>query len=251
MSKIIILLLSIIVFSYAKTITITADEWCPYNCEAKSENKGYMIEIAKNIFEKEGYELVYIVSKSWEDAIKQTRDGKFNAVVGALKSEVPDFIFPRQTQGTSSDSFFVKKNSTWHYDGVESLNQVTLGCIKDYGYGKDIDAYVLKNINDIKKVQCISGNRALYQNAKKLLYNTIDMMIEDPNVLEYNFRLKGTNIPFKMVGYTNAEDIYIAFSPHNHNSKKYAEILSKGMLELRKSGELKKILDEYGLKDWQ
>lgn len=46
-------------------------------------------------------------------------------------------------------------------------------------------------------------------------------------------------------------DVYMAFSPKGNNSKKYAAILSKGMIEIRENGTLKEILAKYGLKDWQ
>lgn len=47
------------------------------------------------------------------------------------------------------------------------------------------------------------------------------------------------------------EKACIAFSPALPQSEKYAEILSAGIAELRKSGELKQILSKYGLEDWK
>jgi len=43
---------------------------------------------------------------------------------------------------------------------------------------------------------------------------------------------------------------FIAFSPAVPESKKYAQMLSKGIQSLRRSGELDKILGKYGQKDW-
>jgi len=34
-------------------------------------------------------------------------------------------------------------------------------------------------------------------------------------------------------------------------NKAIAKMLSNGIIDLRKSGELKKILDRYGVKDWK
>jgi polar amino acid transport system substrate-binding protein len=45
--------------------------------------------------------------------------------------------------------------------------------------------------------------------------------------------------------------IYIAFSPNKSTSVRYAKMLSEGIVAMRKSGELQKILDKYGLQDWR
>ncbi|QTA83556.1 Uncharacterized protein dnl_59690 [Desulfonema limicola] len=45
--------------------------------------------------------------------------------------------------------------------------------------------------------------------------------------------------------------IYIAFSPVNPESSKYARILSQGIIELREKGRLQQILGKYHLKDWK
>ena len=46
-------------------------------------------------------------------------------------------------------------------------------------------------------------------------------------------------------------DVYIACAPSKILSKTYAELLSKGVQQLRESGELQTILRKYGLGDWQ
>lgn len=45
--------------------------------------------------------------------------------------------------------------------------------------------------------------------------------------------------------------IYIAFSPNRPESPMLAQQLSDGIRELRSNGQLKKILDRYGLLDWK
>ncbi|CAI6151062.1 MAG: hypothetical protein SPLUMA2_SPLUMAMAG2_00489 [uncultured Sulfurimonas sp.] len=64
---------------------------------------------------------------------------------------------------------------------------------------------------------------------KKLLYNTSDVMVADPYVLEYYFNIKNSHIPLKVAGSTYAYNVYLAFSPNNLYSKEYANILSEGI----------------------
>ena len=233
---------------YADKITLVADEWCPYNCKPENKNQGFLIDIATTIFEKEGHTIVYAPNIDWEDAIKRTRLGEFSAIIGTDKEEAPDFIFPENSQAQSANAFFVKKESKWQYTDIDSLQNVRLGIINGYSYGNRIDDYIKKNMHNSNKVQAISGNRAIYHNAKKLLFNSIDVMVEDPYVLDYYFHFNKEIMPFKKVAVIDFSDIYIAFSPKNPNSKKYAKILSDGMLEIKRSGELQKILDKYSIK---
>lgn len=46
-------------------------------------------------------------------------------------------------------------------------------------------------------------------------------------------------------------DGYIACSPAKESSKVLMKLVDEGTDKLRQSGELQKILDKYGLKDWK
>ena len=48
-----------------------------------------------------------------------------------------------------------------------------------------------------------------------------------------------------------ASNIYIACSPAKESSKVLMNLVDEGTEKLRLSGELQKILDKYGLKDWK
>jgi polar amino acid transport system substrate-binding protein len=43
----------------ADTITLHADEWCPYNCAPGSGMPGYAVEVAREVFEQAGHRLDY------------------------------------------------------------------------------------------------------------------------------------------------------------------------------------------------
>lgn len=84
----------------------------------------------------------------------------------------------------------------------------------------------------------------------------VDAIIAENNVLRYTLKLM--HLEHEVVHAGNLEQlppalsrIYIAFSPHNQKSASYAKILSDGWKEIRKSGELKKILAKYNVEDWK
>lgn len=237
--------------AFCDTITLIADEWCPYNCEANSQSPGYMIEVAKKVFTKEGHEVIYLTGLSWEDAIVKSRNNEYNAIVGAARVDAPDFIFPENEIGISQMSFIINAQSTWSYNGLESLEEVKLGAIVDYSYNEEIDAYIQKNKDDYDKVQLISGNKALSHNMQKLLRGMISTLIDDTCVIKYFFKSNEFTNPFKFIEVTAPSKSYIAFSPKNDKSQEYANILSKGIERLRENGELEIILQKYGLDDWK
>lgn len=235
----------------ADTITLVADEWCPYNCEPDSDRPGYMIEIAQNIFGKTGHTVVY-KNLNWSRSIEDTRQGKYDGIVGATKPEAEDFIYPEENLGSSANSFFVSQQSKWRYQGIKSIETVRIAVIKDYEYGELLDLYITDNKSNLKKVQIATGDTALEKNFTKLVNGRIDVVIEDGAVGHYTIKEQGLSDRVQYAGNDgDPSDLYIAFSPNNKNSKSYAEILSLGIAELRASGELKKILEKYGQSDWQ
>lgn len=239
-------------FANAETIRIRADEWCPYNCVSDSETPGYMIEIAQKVFEPLGHEVDY-KTLPWARAILETRKGAFEAIVGAYKEDAPDFVFPANHLGFSTEGVIGKPDLQWSYQGVDSFRQVKLGIIRDYSYGDEIDNY----INEVQKnpdltVQNASGDNALELNIKKLLKGRIDVLVSNELVFRYHLKKTGRDwTQFKKVGVTTAQEVYIAFSPAHNSSAAWAKALDEGLNRLRKSNQLQSILDKYGLEDWE
>ena len=233
------------------TITIVADDWCPYNCDPDSENPGYAIEAAAEIFEKAGYQIKYEYVP-WTRAIEGVLDGTYAGAVGAAKGDIPSAVFPEEPLGYYGNYLFVRKGNTWQYTGLDSLKKIRLGVIGDYYYSDEINAYIEAN-KDNPNVDVIYGNNAVELNLQKLLGNKIDVYIEDSNIVFYTVKSAGLDVEkLEVAGVIgDPEAFYIAFSPLNPESKKWADILSKGIQELRDSGRLNEILQRYGLMDWK
>jgi len=242
------LFVSVFSFCYSDTITIVADEWLPYTGSEKDQN-GYLLEIAKTIFAKHGHTVVY-KNVPWSRAVDEAAKGQYTAIAGGYRSDAPDFIYPANEQGYGVDAFFVLNDSTWTFKDVSSLTAITLGTIQDYSYGEDIDAYITKYTAS-GKVNALTGTDNLTMRLIQMLQQKkISAFLENRNVFNYTVK-KNSITGIKEAGARIGAKIYIAFSPKNQKSTEYAKILSDGMAEIRSSGELKKILDKYGLKDWK
>jgi polar amino acid transport system substrate-binding protein len=239
--------------AFADEITLMADPWCPYSCEPDSSKPGYAIEIAQKVFSKAGHTAKYIVM-DWDEAVTKTRKGEYTAVVGAYKEDAPGFVFPKESVGLSGSWFFTLKDSKWRYTGVDSLKGVKVGVIKGYSYGDVLDK-VFAEKDKAGEMFITSGVTALGMLIDNLVAGKIDTLNEDKAVfIDYLV----DNGMFDILSNTkeagiegDPESVYIAFSPVNPKSKEYADILTKGIAELRKSGELAKILKKYEMKDWK
>lgn len=239
-----------------ETITIVADEWCPYNCAEAAENQGYMLELARAIFKKEGIEVQYKVMP-WIDAINETRAGKYTAIVGATYNDAPDFIFPEVLQGISPFRFWVREDSDWRYDGTSSLKDMRIGLVDGVSCGNVMDTYLAEHKDDYgTRIFVTKADDATAQNIEALIAGKFDTMLEDRNVVNYYFISNNKPMPVKSAGspinIENLKDVYlyIAFGPKHPQAARYAEIMAKGMADLRESGELHRILIKYGIDEF-
>lgn len=236
----------------ADNIVIAADAWCPYNCEPGTAKPGYMVEIAQKAFASHGHTVRYQIIP-WERAVQEGRSGKLTGIIGAYKDDAPDFIYPNSELAMVVEAFYVLNEKDWEYKDLSSLDDISLGAIKGYAYGlTELNTYIEKNANNIKKVQLAFGDTALETNIKKILGGRIDAIVSSQAVFLYKTNQMNVKDKFKMVGKVGtANKAYIAFSPTNPKSKQYAQILSDYVDSLRSSGELKTILKKYGLEDWK
>ncbi len=238
---------------YSDKVSLRADNWCPFNCDPKDANPGYMIEIATAALKEKGHDVDYQIL-NWPRAIAESRDGKWNGIVGAARGDAEDFVFPSASLGNSNSCFFTKADSKWKYEDLKSLDSIVVGVIKDYSYSEKFDKYVADHIKDKKRIDMVAGDSPLDSNVKKLEAGRIGAFIEDENVVRNHYRVKGLKFEsLKVAGCVKQDDLYIAFSPHasvKAKSSEYAKLISDKVEAMRKDGSLKTLLQKYGLSDW-
>jgi len=230
----------------AVPITFAADEWCPVNCEPSSDRPGYMVEIVRTILEPQGYEVRY-VTLNWARALLYTRSARFDAVLGALKGDAPDFIFPVEPQGETRVGLFVRASSDWQYLSEASMEDQRVGLIRDYAYGDALETLITERA----RPSYAGGDHPLELNMLQLQAERIDIIVEDVNIFRHTASELGLTDAFRLATTFSREEIYAAFSPNSSRSQHIADVLSAGMKELRASGRLQAIMSRYGLEDWQ
>jgi polar amino acid transport system substrate-binding protein len=245
----VLLIIGLTSVSLGDTLTLAADEWCPFDCISRYKNKnGFMVDIAENVFSKAGHTVVFKVMK-WKFAIDSCRAGKITGIIGAQTGDAPDFVFPANDQGSISQALFTLNSSQWRYTDTASLAKVKLGCAAGYSYCPEIDQWIAENANNKSRVLVCKSSKPLDDLIPLLLNQMISAIIEETSVFQYTAKKMNLSGSFRIAGYgCTPQPGYIAFSPKIPQSPKYADMLSKGMVTLRTSGELAKIRGKYGLK---
>lgn len=238
----------------ANQITVRADEWYPFNGDPKSNTPGYMIETLQAIFEPLGHQINYRLMP-WERSIKMVEKGSFDCVVGVIKSESPSLIYPNSVFGLDASHFYVHVDSDWTYQGIESLKGQRVGVIGGYEYGGAFDRFVDENPKSIK---VIKSSNALERFVQLLSLKRVDVYIETPAVMQAKLQEMDMRATIKDAGkydesQTDPEEnnLYFACTPQKETSKTYVQQFDDGLKKLRESGELQRILEKYGMTDWQ
>jgi len=230
-----------------RTITVLADEWCPYNCVPGSDQEGFGIEFLRAIYEPLGIKVDYRL-KSWDEAVSDTRKGLYDAVISAYKSDAVGFIFPENPYAYSISCFFVKSSNDWIYNGIDSLKFQKIGVISGYSYGKHIDEFI--ETNREAHIYMVKGNRPLNALFKALENDKVTAVLEDEAVFRFKHKSEFPGIEIREAGCQHPGSLYIAFSPAMPDSKLYAEMFDRGLIELRRSGKYREILKSYNLEKY-
>jgi len=244
------LLLFLIVSAYAKVISVAYLPQCPYTCDTKSNEKGFVLDMLTEAFKKAGYDLEFIQLESNKQGLAELKEGKFDLLVYLGPGKPEGFVYMKKPLGYTSNVMAVQKYSKWRYDSPSSLKKIRLATRSELVYGDDeLYNYVKKYKYDPKRVEMRSGHLAQKQNLKRLRFEKVDALIDDRIALRYFYFKSKKPFGFKIAHTSPSNPIEIAFSPKSYRSKKYAELLYKNLKKLRKSPSLKKILKNYGLSE--
>ncbi|WP_286238091.1 substrate-binding periplasmic protein [Neptuniibacter halophilus] len=238
----------------ADPIRLTADVWPPYTMDPRQGREGYLIELARAVFEVAGYQVSYEI-RPYARGIQQTQNGQMDGVVGIYREDAlaRDLLVPGEILGVSENVFFVRKGDRWQYDpddSERSLQRRKIGVIKDYVFA-EIQTYLQQHKHS-PKVQYVHGEAPLEKNLKKLRKDRIDTLIDDRIVVLYTATKLGMAQEIAAAGSLHAlNPVVIGFSRANPDSPDYARILSEGIRAMRANGQLQLILDRYAIDDWQ
>jgi polar amino acid transport system substrate-binding protein len=236
----------------AETITVSTGDWLPYVGLKRSDPPGYVIELVREIFTKAGYQVI-VNDLPYERALAYLEDGRVDVVTAAFAEDLPSpaiAILPDEEVGRIQRAFFVKKGEKWNYTGQASLAQIKLGLVIGEVY-PEIKTYLDQRPKP-NRIEYVSGVDGYRRNVLKLLAGRIDVMLEIPEVVEFYAAQLHSLSEIRQAGRIGKlRKLWVAFSAHNPNARRYANLFSKGIKTMRKSGELQELLSRYHVRDWK
>lgn len=245
------LLLLALLFSFSSpslsssAVKIATDPWCPYICINGEGASGMFVEIVEQSFAENGY-LVDFVWLNWARAIAEVREGRIQGIIGAYKTDVPDFIFGKEHLLESQMCFFTSQDNDWTFRNIESLSSREIVVVKSYSYGSELDQYIVHNEDSGKQnITSVYGMETISKRLKLLEKRKIDTLVEDKLVMAKVNKNRKPEAQLRQAGCLPPEKVYLAFSPNSNLSPRLSRAFDKGVQSLKQSGKLQQIINKY------
>jgi ABC-type amino acid transport substrate-binding protein len=234
----------------AKVIRLVGTSWCPYTCDYKKHN-GFISEYIESLLNKHGYQLELSILP-WADAIKQSKAGKFDGLITAVKQEAPDFVFTEVPSDIQVSCFYVLPNQTWTYEGLDSLGEQKIGVIKDYAYGAPFDEWhknlAANQAQTASQSYVSTKTDPLEDLLEQLQAQKISTFIEDSYVLShFLYRLNTKELPIKKAGCLGENPFYLAMNPESPHASSIIALLNKALTSPKNLQLKHYIKRRYGL----
>jgi polar amino acid transport system substrate-binding protein len=252
-----LLLALLLIFSstslYAETLNIAVHEFCPYLCDAAKEEgkEGFVVEIIRAIFEP-AYTLRFH-RVPYVRGIRLTEQGEYHGMPMLNSQSSQEIHLSKELIAILVQNFYVKKGDPWRYEGVASLENIIVGTVIGYNYSpvdREYEAYLRKH-RYTDKVDYTGGVGASLANLKKILAGRIRTFNECSYLVDYLGMTAGITGQLEVAGTLGVLDNFMGFSPKHPNAQVLVGRFDEGIRKLRESGQLNRILDRYGLEDWQ
>jgi polar amino acid transport system substrate-binding protein len=227
-----------------QVLHIRADSWMPFNGDPANEKPGYVVELLRAVFEPQGIKVDYQIMP-WTNALKAAATAEIDGVIGANKKEAASLVVGAESIAEPKFALFVRRDSTWKYESLRSLQSVKLGAIESYNYWDSLDGYLKKSPPAALKFY--GGDTPLVEAIADLSAGKIDVLVESVVVFYWAVKGTGKNVADFRIAYTEQSDpLYVAFSP-TEQGRKQARLFDRGLRVLRENGRFDAILEKYGL----
>lgn len=237
----------------ATKVHLAVTERCPYICAQTAANQGaanqgVLIDIVESIFNKTDIQ-VEIQYFPMNRAMRMLDNNNIDGVIGILQRQAPALVYPEKSIGQVQYLMYRSAKSDWLYTGLNSLKGQILGVEVGKSYGI-ADSYIQRHATDKSLVYEHYGENSTANLLKLLEKGYIDILLEDKNIFDFHTKNVKTGKP-EEGGTIPADRLYIGFSPSHKQAQEFADLVTTGISNLRKTGELAALLAPYGLSDWE
>ncbi len=252
--KIIYILTFLIItqFSYAqqfmKTLTAVSTTAPPLFYVENGKFKGIDVDIIKNLARILGYKVEFI-EESWEKALVDTKQGKFDFIFEADLTEERKkfFYFTRPTMQLKT-GFFKRKKLAFNYVTLDSFSNYLIGMGNGYVFENRLQMYIDKKIY---KTYRVTGNDEDLQGLIKAAFGQIDFYICATLTCQYLIKTnKGIFPELSFLDYIEPDELEgswprFAFSKARENSEQLSKDFDRELTTYLASQEYKDLFQRY------
>jgi polar amino acid transport system substrate-binding protein len=232
-------------------LVVASDTWCPYICDDQ-QSPGYIVEIVRDIFHQNNISLKF-ESLPLARALQFVASNQTDIVLGLTEEQIIEHKLGKSqlSVGRPTLDYFVINGNPWRYTSNTELikhlgDDKKIGIIKGYSYGEFFNNLIASRPHSF---YVSHGNTPLDTNLNLLNAGRIDILIDNKYTVLFSAQPERRQNLVHAGTEGETGDIYVGFAPLL--STDYINMLDQGIIEYRKSGKLKVLLDKYNITDWQ
>lgn len=229
-----------------KQIKIVSDFWFPYNGAPTAAQKGYVIDLARQIAAKQGYTIDYRLGDR-DEAAELASSGNIDCIVGTDQNESAKLAFPKHPWGISVNAAYTLNDAPNKPKTLAEATSLRVGAIDGYTYNDEIERLLAKSKSVHRTPASPSAFTSMVQ---RLVVKKLDVVIEDVNVANAainKLQLSGRVVPTAVSA--DRSEVFLACTA-NERGKALVKMFDEGLTAARANGSFAKVLGNYGLSDW-
>ncbi|EHM09286.1 periplasmic component of amino acid ABC-type transporter/signal transduction system [Thermanaerovibrio velox DSM 12556] len=225
-----------------RVLVAAADPWPPY-FNPRSQRLGMAAEIVREALRTQGYRVSFKVMP-WDAAQRAVYEGKADMLIDAwFTKERQKKYLVSSPYAVSRIVFFKRKDSSFQYRGRESLTGLKVGLVKGYSYDEEFlswDNYRRDYDVSFVPLALKVASRKLDLALNDRLVGMLEISEREPWLLEV---LDTAETPLREA------TLHVMVSRNVKDGEKILKAFEKGLLEMKRSGQYRRILAAYGAED--
>ncbi len=216
-----------------KAIRIATPSW---EGQTNRDGTGLFFEIVRKVYEPAGIKMEHKIVP-WKRAEKMVISSRADAMLCVASQNIGNQLAPKYPMYVDYTACVFKKNEIKEWKGLETLNGKTTVWLRGYDFHKNPHMKEVK----LKKWYEIDGCDQAWSMMGK---TRADVYIDAFVVIQSYTKANKIDMSSYQMETLWGENMYMAFA-NSERSKKLIEVYDKRIIELLRSGELKRLFEKW------
>lgn len=216
---------------------------------ASSLQHGFLVDILTHSLAQLGYELE-IEYLPYERLLWAVDNKTADLVIGGCREQNKGWVQPSISYAPNQTYLISRSDSEFSFDGIASLSKYRLNVVSGFDYADQSlhDFIKAADGNNVEELHHVDANRAQIM---QLLNGRADVIAVGDLPFRYTTQKYGMDSEdFNKIYKGGVFKNIVAINPDVPEAQALSAAITREYLDLRKSGELEKILSQYGVPLW-